>query len=194
MHRDHSHGLNAAPRGSTRDEVVRTARRLIQTRSYLGFSFQDVADVVGVRKPSLYHHFASKEALGTEVLQQARAAFRDWAQTHADLAPAAQLEAYFAMYRNDLHAGERVCPGGSFVPGWDSIEPGLRHLVREIRAEQVQWLTGVLKGLVPGEISANSLASYVYATCQGALITARMTGRVEDFDEVLAQVQHTLFL
>lgn len=170
---------------TTRDQVIGVGRRLIQTRSYLGFSFQDVADAVGVRKPSLYHHFPSKEALGTEVLREAAEAFRRWAQTHAGRKPAGRLDAYFAMYRDGIGAGEKMCQGGSFVAGWDCIEGGLQQAVREIRSEQVLWLTGVLGALLPAGRPISSLASYVYASCQGALVTARMTGRAEDFDEVI---------
>lgn len=178
--------------GGTRDKVLAVARQFIQTRSYLGFSFQDVADAVGVRKPSLYHHFPSKEVLGAEVLKGAKEAFRRWAQSVADRTPADQLEAYIRMYRNDLRAGERICPGGSFIAGWDCIEDELRQSVREIRAEQVLWLAGVLGALLPAGTPASSLASYVFASCQGALSTARITGRVEDFDQVMTQVRHTL--
>ena len=177
----------------TREQALAVARRLIQTRSYLGFSFQDLADAVGVRKPSLYHHFASKEALGVEVLRAAREAFQRWASSVIDRSPEDRLDAYFQMYRNDIRAGERVCPGGSFVAGWDCVDEQLRRAVREIRTDQVLWLTGVLGALiVPGQ-SANALASYVYASCQGALTTARMTGRTDDFDEVISQVRRTLF-
>jgi AcrR family transcriptional regulator len=47
----------------TRDRIVRVAYELLLTRSYLGFSFQDVADRVGIRKASLYHHVRKKEDL-----------------------------------------------------------------------------------------------------------------------------------
>ncbi|MEZ5706577.1 MAG: TetR/AcrR family transcriptional regulator [Burkholderiaceae bacterium] len=42
------------------------------TRSYLGLNFQTLADQVGIRKASLYHHFASKEALGVALVDEAR--------------------------------------------------------------------------------------------------------------------------
>lgn len=180
------------PDGGTRDQALIAARRLIQTRSYLGFSFQDVADAVGVRKPSLYYHFPSKEALGAQVLGEAIEAFRRWAQSVAALAPEDRLNAYFRMYRNDIRAGERVCPGGSFVAGWDCIEDELRGGVRAIRAEQVLWLTGVLGALLAPGKPASVMASYVYAGCQGALLTSRMTGLVEQFDEVIAQLKQSI--
>jgi len=95
---------------TTREQILQVARELIQTRSYLGFSFQDVADQVGIRKASLYHHFPTKEALGVEVLRTATQAFKDWTAAKPRT-PQAALEAYFRMYRNGLRAGESV-PGG----------------------------------------------------------------------------------
>lgn len=100
---------------STREQILRVARELIQTRSYLGFSFQDVANAIGIRKPSLYHHFPTKEALGIEVLREAMQAFKDWTVAKERL-PQAALDAYFCMYRNGLHAGEGVCPAGRLRP------------------------------------------------------------------------------
>lgn len=175
---------------TTRDQILQVARELIQTRSYLGFSFQDVADHVGIRKASLYHHFPTKEALGIEVLRGATQAFKDWT-TAKPRAPQAALDAYFRMYRNGLHAGEGVCPAGALAPGWDCIDEDLRRAVRNLRNAQILWLGGVLGALTPGGVVGAS-AAYVFAACQGALLSARMTGQVEDFDEAIEQLKKSL--
>src|SRR5258706_15276728 len=105
---------NAEP--GTRSQIVRVARELIQTRSYLGFSFQDIADRVGIRKASLYHHFPSKEALGVEVLRETLLAFEEWSAGLSGT-PQEQLAAYVQMYRKTLRAGQGVCPAGGMAPG-----------------------------------------------------------------------------
>lgn len=179
---------------TTREQILSVARELIQTRSYLGFSFQDVADKVGIRKPSLYHHFPTKEALGIAVLQDATQAFKSWTGAKVRT-PQVALDAYFRMYRDGLRAGSSVCPAGALAPGWDVINDELRQAVRELRSTQVLWLTGVLGALLPGRKSATpvgALAAYVFAVCQGALLAARMTGRVDDFDESIAQLKRSL--
>ena len=173
---------------TTREEILSVARNLIQTRSYLGFSFQDVADQVGIRKPSLYHHFPTKEALGVEVLHEAADAFRRWAATTSPTA-GRKLSAYFDLYRWDLRAGLAMCPAGALAPGWDCIEPKLRSAVRSLRDEQVQWLSRVFSADPRNRRRAGELAAFVFAACQGALLSARMTGAVEDFDAVIAQVR-----
>ena len=108
---------------NTREQILRIARKLIRTRSYLGFSFQDIADAIGIRKPSLYHHFPSKEALGVEVLADAANGFRRWAAATPG-APGRKLAAYFDLYRNGLHAGRGVCPAGAMAAGGSATGPG----------------------------------------------------------------------
>jgi TetR/AcrR family transcriptional regulator, transcriptional repressor for nem operon len=175
---------------STRQQILRTAARLIQTRSYLGFSFQDIADQVGIRKPSLYHHFPSKEALGVAVLREATRSFLVWAAATPPT-PQRKLSAYFRLYRDGLHAGRGVCPAGALAPGWDCIDAELRETVRALRDAQIHWLGEVLRALGPPgrRHSVNETAAFVFAACQGALMSARMTGSVEEFDSAVAQVR-----
>src|SRR5271165_2190882 len=175
---------------NTREQILRVARNLIQTRSYLGFSFQDIADEIGIRKPSLYHHFPSKEALGVEVLRRATRSFQTWTATTPS-APQRKLAAYFNMYRKGLHAGQGVCPAGALASGWDCIDAELRGAVRSLRDAQVSWLIGVLAaiGTRNRKYSTRDAAAFVFAACQGALLSARMTGAVEDFDTAVAQVR-----
>jgi TetR/AcrR family transcriptional repressor of nem operon len=178
---------------TTREQIVGAALGFIQTRSYLGFSFQDVANKIGIRKASLYHHFPTKEALGVEVLRQSIQGFKDWAARSRK--PEESLDAYFRMYRNGLHAGEGVCPAGALAPGWDCINDELKQAVRELRGTQILWLTGVLGALAPAgghAVPAGTRAAYVFTVCQGALMTARMTGRVDDFDETIQLLKQSI--
>lgn len=172
----------------TRLSILRTARELIQTRSYLGLSFQELADRVGIRKASLYHHFPSKEALGIAVLERSVHQFDDWVGQLSG-SPQAQLQAYILMFRDVLGAGKRVCPGGALGPGWDSIEPGLQQAARQMRQRQIDWLTVVIGQIKPGKLKTTAtsaqLASEVFALCQGALLSSRISGRPQDFDEAV---------
>jgi len=181
---------NTPSPADTRERVVEAARELIVTRSYLGFSFQDIAERVGIRKPSLYHHFATKEALAVEVVRQASEAFERWTSRMSQ-SPAKQLDAYFRMYRDTLRAGSAVCPAGAFAPGWDMVSSEVQVAVQALRNTQVAWLATVLSELGPPR-RARARAAYVFAACQGALIAARMTGDVADFDEAISVARRAL--
>jgi TetR/AcrR family transcriptional repressor of nem operon len=174
----------------TRDRILRAARELIQTRSYLGFSFQDIADTVGIRKASLYHHFATKEALGIEVMRDATQLFKDWSGALGGT-PQDKLAAYFQMYRKALRAGQGVCPAGAMAPGWDCIDDALRQAVRELRNVQMLWLAGVM-GALRSKQAATISPAVVFAACQGGLLAARMTGQAADFDEAIAHLKGPL--
>lgn len=53
----------------TRARILRAAAMLFHARGYEGTSMKAIADVVGIQKSSLYHHFSSKDELLFEILQ-----------------------------------------------------------------------------------------------------------------------------
>ncbi len=53
---------------TAKERVLRVAAELFAQRGFAGTSMQDIADALGVRKPSLYKHVPSKDALYADVL------------------------------------------------------------------------------------------------------------------------------
>ena len=47
----------------TAERVVDAAEGLVQQHGYNGFSYDDVAQLVGIKKPSIHHHFPKKGEL-----------------------------------------------------------------------------------------------------------------------------------
>ena len=61
---------NAKPISATAEQILDVAETLIQTRSYSAFSYQDIADALGIRKASIHYHFATKADLGIAVVDR----------------------------------------------------------------------------------------------------------------------------
>ncbi|MFT4125422.1 MAG: TetR/AcrR family transcriptional regulator [Gordonia sp. (in: high G+C Gram-positive bacteria)] len=54
---------------TAREEILDAAAELFTTRGYAGTSTRRIADAVGIRQASLYHHFATKDDILTALLR-----------------------------------------------------------------------------------------------------------------------------
>jgi len=183
---------------TTKEEILDAAQDLIQTRSFHGFSFQDLANRVGIRKPSLYHYFDSKDAIALAVLERSA----DWVRTQLTKVdgeePTARLERYFEMFR-DIHGkGERMCPGGSFASLFDGVSSSVQSTLHRFTKMHLDLLESIVReGTERGQFQIKGqrprdVAMQVFAGIQGALMTGRLTGDTHVIDAVVAEFRNYL--
>lgn len=89
------------PATGTADLILACAQSLIVAGGYNGFSYADIAKVVGIRNASIHHHFPAKADLVRALVARYR---NDAAAGIAELerhvsAPAAQLQAYTGYWK-----------------------------------------------------------------------------------------------
>ena len=58
-----------AEKGNTKQEILAAALDLFSTQGFEATSMQQIAEAVGIRKPSLYSHFAGKQEILDELTQ-----------------------------------------------------------------------------------------------------------------------------
>ena len=183
---------------STRENILDAAQDLIQTRSFHGFSFQDLADRGGIRKPSLYHYFDSKDAVALAVLERSA----DWVRTQLTIVdgedPAARLERYFEMFRAIHGKGERMCPGGSFASVFGGVSSSVQSTLHRFTKLHLDLLESIIReGVERGQFQIKDqrprdVAMQIFAGVQGALMIGRLTGDAHVIDAVAAEFRSYL--
>ncbi len=53
-----------------REKLLDAAESLVQSRGFSAVTFQDIADAVGLRKPSVFHHIKNKEELSLALIER----------------------------------------------------------------------------------------------------------------------------
>ena len=166
---------------NTRERILDSAQRLIQTRSFHGFSFQDIAEEVGIRKASLYHHFDSKDDVAVAMLQRAADWVRAQFKNVEGREPKERLEAYFDLFRQIHGKAERMCPGGSFAAVFDGVSSPVQATLHRYAKMHVDWLEEVVRdGVEQGEFTIDDqrprdVAIQIVAGVQGALLAGRLS-------------------
>jgi TetR/AcrR family transcriptional regulator, transcriptional repressor for nem operon len=166
---------------NTRERILDSAQRLTQTRSFQGFSFQDIADEVGVRKASLYHHFDSKDDVAVAMLQRVEGWVSAQFKKVEGREPRERLEAYFDLFRQIHGKAERMCPGGSFAAVFDAVSSPVQASLHRFAKMHVDWLEEVVcDGVEQGQFTIGDqrprdVAAQILASVQGALLTGRLS-------------------
>ena len=179
---------------TTADDILACARTLITTGGYNGFSYADIADVVGIRKPSIHHHFPTKADLVRTLLsryrEEAVSGLAYLEQRTSD--PLEQLRnytGYWAACIRDASAPICVC---ALLASELPVLPA--EVAVEVRAHfrmLSAWLTSVLeRGQREGSLVLTGAphieAEGFMATVHGAMLSARAYDNPEIFGAVTA--------
>jgi AcrR family transcriptional regulator len=127
----------AERREATRGEIIETAWQLAEEQGLAEFTLRDLAERVGMRAPSLYTHFESKNAIYDAMFGQAWSEFERVALAELPELPQAPRAALrrvarvffdFAIANPVRHQlmNQRTIPG--FEPSAESYAPSVRVL------------------------------------------------------------------
>jgi TetR/AcrR family transcriptional regulator, transcriptional repressor for nem operon len=157
----------------TEERILDVAQGLMQTLGYPAFSYNDVATELGVTKPAIHYHFASKADLGLAVTRRYRTAFGDALASIDRVEPRAskRLDLYVGLFAASLANG-RVCLCGLLAADDRNIPDPIRMEVAAFFDDQTSWLQRTLKGVGQTPAVAARRATALLAGLEGALMIA----------------------
>ncbi len=136
--------MDHRPTKDTKQAILDAAEELMLTRGYNGFSYQDVAKIVGIRKASIHYHFASKEILGTAFVDRYFSRFQVWREHAADLPVEYKLTSLLEMFKHVSDNAEKICPLGMLTAEYPTLPKSLQDALRKLLGEMDAWLVQTL--------------------------------------------------
>lgn len=176
----------ARPTGrDLRTELIREATVAIQTDG-TSFSFNQLADRLGVRAPSLHHHFRRKDDL---IDAAAVAYIDDFESAVAALAAPSvidRLRDYVDVFTAPARDG-RFCLCGALTADWQDASPPVRERIAAFFDGQLAWVVasveqGQAAGELRSDLDAEAFACGFISALEGALLLARVSPTADPAD------------
>ena len=185
---------------STADEILTHAERLIIAGGYNGFSYADIANEIGIRKPSIHHHFPTKadlvRTLVSRYRQEALAGIAEIERHVGD--PIGVLRSYVDYWRACIaDASHPFCVCALLAGELPSLPEQVADEVTAHFRTLSAWLTSVLERgaeqrLIRIETSPGVDAEVFMATVHGAMLSARAYGDAATFATVVTPLVNRL--
>jgi TetR/AcrR family transcriptional repressor of nem operon len=175
---------------NSREAILAAATRIAQTYGYNGLNFRDLAADVGIKAPSIYHHFQSKADLGAAVARRywedAAAGLDAISAEFADDPVRALHEYPTRVFRRSLENGNRLCLCSFMSAEHDDLPAEVQKQVQAFADVNVAWLSKTLlaAGLVK-RAESEARARSIFAAVSGAQLMARSRADISLFDGLI---------
>jgi TetR/AcrR family transcriptional repressor of nem operon len=184
----------------TATRILDAAQQLIQTKGYNAISFVDIANIVGIKKPSIIHHFSSKAVLGAAVVRRYSENFLAQLEAVASDDQKTSLEAfdlYCSPYQQFSSTDDTICLCGALAGEFMALPDDVKKQVSDFFGKHIEWLTMIFeRGKNKGELhfsgSADILARIAVNALQGAIIVKRASGQHANIDHTITLLKTTL--
>ncbi|MCP3925301.1 MAG: TetR/AcrR family transcriptional regulator [Desulfobacterales bacterium] len=181
-----------------KEQIVETAAELLQTRVFSAFSYQDIADRLGITKAAIHSHYRTKEMLGIALLEGTIGYLKEMHFNIEESTDSSwdRFNAYVENTANMVFEENKICPvcvlqaEHNVIP--ESMQKGVSHVYNYNR----EWMAKILKqGRDKGDMIFNGTpedqALLVMATIQGAIMSARAENP-ETFRNTIEQLKNTM--
>ena len=140
-------------------------------------SYGDLADELGIRAPSIHHHFRRKDDLVAAVTRQYRLAFAARVASIDTTTSLAAISGYAELFAETAEH-ELLCLCGAVAADWRVAGDESRAEVALFFTEQIDWLVDRLHvGIASGEMShdfdPHAVAVLLLSALEGSMLLKR---------------------
>ncbi len=167
----------------TRERILKAAFDEIYVHGFQGMRVEQILASTGLTKGALYHHFASKKALGYAVVEDIIQNFSASAWPEPLLAssdPIATLQQILKSWFTSLSDEEilRGCPLNNLVQEMSGLDEGFHERLQQIYMKWSETIASALAagkkdGTVRADIDDESVAMFIVSSTQGILGAAK---------------------
>jgi TetR/AcrR family transcriptional regulator, transcriptional repressor for nem operon len=183
----------------TKTLILDTAQDLIQRLGVNGMSYQDISEVVGIRKASIHTHFPKKDDLLVALLDRYNDRFVrivDGILASND-PPEVKLRRYCGLYEATLSSGsqDKACLCAMLGAELAALKHPSLELVRKFYQENQSRLMIILnEGRQTGDFQFSGdvqvTATLIFSLLEGGMLVARAQGGAQQFHQVIEQLIH----
>lgn len=182
--------MDIKSKSNTKAQALNLAKVYLQTLGFNGFSFQNIADKLGIKKASLHYYFISKEAMGLAVIEDYSESHKSWAIKVNDLPSKIKLEKLVKGFTSLSVKHNMICPVGSFSSDFNTVTPKMKKKLKKFHFLVRDWLVetidqGKKEGTIKRNLDTEVAADLFLATLQGSVQFARIRGEQESFKKML---------
>lgn len=181
----------------TKTLILDTAQDLIQRLGMNGMSYQDISQVVGIRKASIHTHFPKKDDLLVALLDRYNDRFLrivDGILASSD-SPEVKLRRYCGLYEATLSSGnqDKACLCAMLGAELATLNHPSLELVRTFYRENEARLVSLLNQgrqagdfRFPGDVRATAML--IFSLLEGGMLVARAQNGAQLFHQMMEQL------
>ena len=174
----------------TKTKALNLGREFLQTKGFGGFSFQTIADRLGIKKASLHYYFSSKEEMGLVLLNDYEEGHKNWALRVKDLSSKVKLEKMIKGFKSLSSKNSMICPVGSFTSDFQLATPKMKNKILQFHFLVRDWMIetinqGKKEGTISQHLDSDVVADLLLATLQGGVQLARIRGEQKSINIML---------
>lgn len=180
--------------GDTKEKIVALARDYFQNVGFQSFSFQDIADDLGIKKASVHYHYPSKDELGLEILEVYYKDFEEYKKNIKERSSRVRLFGLFKLYEGYAGENGRICPFGVVGTEYHVLSQTIRDKTRVLHNQHRDFLIQTLQdGIKDGSftltLGVRDTADLFMSAIQGAMQISRIRMDKEYFSKTIKSLK-----